>query len=109
MAGVAAELAGLIPAGANVVFAHSMAGGIPRARVFMPLLNRVFKGTGEKYLASADFWQSGLGRLCDASFNEVTADTFRYLIEETAQLRYKITAAGGRASYTAYEIGRAHV
>ena len=102
MAGVAAELDGLIPAGANVVFAHSMAGGIPRARVFMPLLNRVFKGTGEKYLASADFWQSGLGRLCDASFNEVTADTFRYLIEETAQLRDKITAAGGRASYTAY-------
>jgi hypothetical protein len=35
-----------------------MAGGIPRARVFMPLLNRVFKGTGDKYLASSDFWRS---------------------------------------------------
>ncbi len=91
-----------IPANANVLIAHTMAGGIPRARVFMPLLNRVFKGTGEKYLASADFWNSDLGRLCDASFNEVTADTFRYLIEETASLRERNAAAGGRVHYSAY-------
>lgn len=102
MAQVAAELTGLIPPGTNVVFAHAMAGGIPRARVFMPLLNRVFKGTGDKYLPSADFWQSDLGRLCDASFNEVTADTFRYLIEETASLRERVSTGGGRVSYTAY-------
>lgn len=102
MATVATELTSLVPAGADVIFAHAMAGGIPRARVFMPLLNRVFKGTGDKYLSSADFWQSGLGRLCDASFNEVTADTFRYLIEETGPLRGKIAAGGGRVSYTAY-------
>ncbi|BCS55142.1 hypothetical protein [Geobacter sp. SVR] len=99
---VAAELGRQIPEGASVVFAHAMAGGIPRARVFMPLLNRVFKGTGDKFLASADFWQSNLGRLCDASFNEVTADTFRYLLEETAAIRTRNTTAGGRVSYTAY-------
>ena len=99
---LAGELTALIPAGANVLFAHTMAGGIPRARVFMPLLNRVFKGTGDKYLASADFWGSDLGRLCDASFNEVTADTFRYLMEETASLRERLTAAGGAVRYTAY-------
>jgi hypothetical protein len=99
---VARELEGLIPAGANVLFAHTMAGGIPRVRVFMPLLNRVFKGTGEKYLSSGDFWNSQLGRLCDVSFNEVTADTLRYLIEETASLRERITAAGGRVRYSAY-------
>ena len=75
---VVKELEGLIPAGANVLFAHTMAGGIPRVRVFMPLLNRVFKGTGDKYLSSGDFWNSQLGHLCDVSFNEVTADTFRY-------------------------------
>lgn len=92
----------LIPAGANVLFAHTMAGGIPRARVFMPLLNRVFKGTGDKYLASSDFWNSDLGRLCDVSFNEVTADTFRYLLEETAAFREKCRAAGGRVCYSAY-------
>lgn len=96
------ELEGRIPAGANVIFAHSMAGGIPRARVFMPLLNRIFKGTGDKYLPSRAFWESDLGRLCDASFNEVTADTFRYLLEESTGLRERITSAGGRAAYTAY-------
>lgn len=102
LANVAAELEKLIPAGSNVHIAHAMAGGIPRARVFMPLLNRVFKGTGDKYLSSADFWDSALGRLCDISFNEVTADTFRYLLEETAGLRRQITMAGGKINYSAY-------
>jgi hypothetical protein len=99
---VSQELDAMLPAGANIMFAHSMAGGIPRARVFMPLLNRVFKGTGDKYLSSDDFWKSGLGRLCNVSFNEVTADTFRYLIEETANLRNRITSGGGQVRYTAY-------
>ncbi|MBC8017441.1 MAG: hypothetical protein H7X83_02830 [Verrucomicrobia bacterium] len=102
MARVAQELEGLIPVGANVLFAHTMAGGIPRVRVFMPLLNRVFKGTGDKYLSSGDFWKSELGQLCDVSFNEVTADTLRYLLEETANLRERVSAAGGRVRYTAY-------
>jgi hypothetical protein len=87
LAAVATELQSLIPAGARVLFVHSMAGGIPRARVFMPLLNRVFKGQGDKYLASADFWGSALGKLCQASFDEVTADTFNYLIDATAPIR----------------------
>ncbi len=99
---VAKELEGLLPAGANVLFAHTMAGGIPRVRVFMPLLNRVFKGTGDKYLSSGDFWNSQLGRLCDVSFNEVTADTLRYLLEETVALRERISANGGRVRYVAY-------
>ena len=99
---VCQELLSLIPENANVVVAHAMAGGIPRARVFMPLLNRVFKGTGEKYLPSADFWQSDLGKLCDASFNEVTADTFRYLLEETVPLRQRSASTGKKINYTAY-------
>lgn len=96
------QLESLIPDKANVLISHTMAGGIPRARVFMPLLNRVFKGTGDKYLASSDFWNSDLGKLCDASFNEVSADTFRYLIEETASLRERNSAAGARVNYSAY-------
>ncbi|HEY3307485.1 MAG TPA: hypothetical protein VGJ93_03430 [Desulfuromonadaceae bacterium] len=96
------ELEVRIPAGANLLFAHSMAGGIPRARVFMPLLNRVFKGTGDKYMSSEAFWKSGLGILCNTSFNEVSADTFGYLLEETADLRERISASGGRICYTAY-------
>jgi len=102
LAQVVQELEGLIPAGANVLFAHTMAGGIPRVRVFMPLLNRVFKGTGAKYLSSGAFWNSQLGQLCEVSFNEVTADTFRYLLEGTADLRGRISSAGGRACYSAY-------
>lgn len=96
------QLETMIPSDVNVLITHTMAGGIPRARVFMPLLNRVFKGVGDKYLSSADFWNSDLGHLCDVSFNEVTADTFRYLIEETADLRQRNIAAGGRVNYSAY-------
>ncbi|MDD2271320.1 MAG: hypothetical protein PHP95_05720 [Desulfuromonadaceae bacterium] len=96
------ELLKLIPAEANILLAHSMAGGIPRARVFMPLLNRIFKGTGDKYLASEVFWNSPLGQLCNTSFNEVTGDTFRYLIEGTAAIRKRSSAAGTRVNYSAY-------
>lgn len=102
IAQVETELLKRIPADANILLAHSMAGGIPRARVFMPLLNRIFKGTGDKYLSSEVFWNSPLGRLCDTSFNEVTADTFRYLIEGTAALRERNASSGSRVSYTAY-------
>lgn len=96
-----AELIKRIPADANILLAHAMAGGIPRARVFMPLLNRIFKGTGDKYLASDVFWDSPLGQLCDTSFNEVTADTFRYLIEGTSTLRERNSRAGS-VCYSAY-------
>jgi hypothetical protein len=97
LAQVVAALQPLIPAGANVLFSHAMAGGIPRARLFMPLLNRVFKGSGDKYLSSEQFWNSDLGKLCSASFNEVSADTFAHLIEATAPVR-----ATNPVRYTAY-------
>ena len=94
---VVAELKKDIPAGVNVLFAHAMAGGIPRVRLFMPLLNRVFKGSGDRYLASEAFWKSGLGELCSASFNEVSADTFAHLLEATAPIR-----GTNEVRYTAY-------
>jgi hypothetical protein len=99
---VVAELDGLIPAGANVLFAHTIAGGIPRARILMPILNRVFKGQGERYLPSEVFWNSQIGRLCSMSFDEVTADTFRYLIESTASIRKRVASSGGSVGYVAY-------
>lgn len=102
LARVQAELLTHVPAEANILFAHSMAGGIPRARVFMPLLNRIFKGTGDKYMESEVFWNSPLGQLCNTSFNEVTADTFRYLIEGTAAIRERHFTAGSRVCYSAY-------
>lgn len=96
------ELDALIPDGADVLFSHTMAGGIPRSRIFMPILNRVFKGIGDRYTPSASFWESELGRLCSVSFDEVTADTFRHLIDYSSALRDRITAQGGKVAYTAY-------
>jgi hypothetical protein len=102
LAAVAAELKKLIPAGANLLFVHCMAGGVPRARVFMPLFNRIFKGQGERFFSSERFWNSDLGRLCKISFDEVTADTFGYLIDATESARAGITARGGKVAYAAY-------
>lgn len=102
LAAFAAELETLIPAGANVLFVHTMAGGIPRARLFMPLLNRVFKGQGERFLSSEAFWKSDLGQLCRISFDEVTADTLTHLVDATGALRERIAAGGKRVSYAAY-------
>ena len=99
---VAAEINKMVPAGANVLFAHTIAGGIPRARILMPILNRVFKGQGERYLPSESFWNSQIGRLCGMSFDEVTADTFRYLIDATTETRGRVSSSGGSVGYVAY-------
>lgn len=82
----------------HIHFAHTMAGGIPRAKILMPLLNRVFKGSGKRFLSSKKFWNSEIGRLCSISFDEVTADTFRVLIEESELIRKKAKST----SYSAY-------
>jgi len=102
LATVVAELDKMIPDTANVLFSHTMAGGIPRARILMPVLNRVFKGQGERYTPSELFWNSQLGRLCSLCFDEVTADTFGHLIDATAPIRERISSRGGKVAYTAY-------
>jgi len=86
----------------QLLFAHLMAGGVPRAKIVMPLMNRVFKGTGERYIPSEDFWKTPIGELCALNFEEVTADTLDLLIEETTDLRQRIERAGGQVSYVAY-------
>ena len=97
------ELEKIIPAqGAHVLFAHLMAGGVPRAKIVMPLMNRVFKGVGERHMPSETFWNSSIGELCALSFTEVTSQTFDILIEETTALRQKIEKSGGHVSYVAY-------
>ncbi len=96
------ELEKHIPAGANVLFAHLMAGGVPRAKVIMPLLNRAFKGTGDRHISTQALLDSELGQLCLRNFNEVTAETFRHLIEASAPLRQKLESQGGHVAYTAY-------
>jgi hypothetical protein len=94
----AGELARLVPADANVLFVHTMAGGFPRARVCMPLMTRVFRGTGDRYLPSEELWASDLGKLWAMGFEEVTARTFERLVRATAPLR----AGPRRVRYAAY-------
>lgn len=96
------ELEKHIPANANVLFVHTMAGGVPRAKILMPVMNKVFKGREERFIASEDFWKSDLGKLCDINFKEVTAYTFKHLVEHTASLRTKIEKNGNTATYVAY-------
>lgn len=96
------ELEKVVPPGANVLFAHLMAGGVPRTKIVMPLMNRAFKGIGERYLASETFWNSEIGQLCAKSFMEVTAETLHHLIELSAPLRAKWKAQGAHSSFVAY-------
>lgn len=96
------ELEKMIPAGANVLFAHTMAGGVPRAKIIMPVMNRVFKGHGERYTSSREFWDGELGRFADQSFMDVTANSLADLIELTDHLRARIKKSGGETSYVAY-------
>jgi hypothetical protein len=96
------ELQQHIPAGKNVLFAHLMAGGVPRAKIIMPLMNRSLKGSGDRFLSSEKFWNTSLGQLCSLSFNEVSAETFVTLVNESSAIREQIQKNGGKVSYVAY-------
>ncbi len=96
------ELESHIPKGANVLFAHTMAGGVPRAKILMPTMNRVFKGVGDRHMPSEQFWKSDLGRLSEMNFEEVTANTFQHLLDLSAPIRESVEKAGGQVRYVAY-------
>jgi hypothetical protein len=104
LAAVIAELEAQLPVEGNLLVVHTMAGGIPRARVFMPILNKIFKGQGDRFLSSEAFWNSDMGRFCSDSFNEVTADTFSYLIEATASLRERLAVRYAAYGYHGCEV-----
>ncbi|WP_440026560.1 enoyl ACP reductase FabMG family protein [Chromobacterium amazonense] len=104
-AGVAqamAQLDGMIADGRNVFFAHTMAGGIPKAKVFLAIANRVYKGRGERFLSTEALLGSDLGKLILQNFDEVTANTFQHLIDGSAKLRQRLESSGGQVRYTAY-------
>jgi len=102
VAEVMAQLEGMIGAGRNVFFAHTMAGGIPKAKVFMVIANRIYKGRGDRFMSSQTLLDSDLGKLILQNFDEVSANTFGHLIEGSAALRARIEAGGGQVRYTAY-------
>ena len=96
------ELEKLLPPKGNVLIAHTMAGGVPRAKILLPILNRVLKGAGHRFSSSKVFWESDLGFLCRENFNEVTAHTYQYLLEQSQFLREKLQKQGRKVFYTAY-------
>ncbi|MCW8888334.1 MAG: hypothetical protein OQK25_04665 [Gammaproteobacteria bacterium] len=102
MAQVVAELEEIIPDGANAYFAHTMAGGIPKVKVFLAIANRIYKGRGARFMSSRALLDSDLGRFIMMNFDEVSANTFQYLIEGTAQIRQRLQKSGGEACYSAY-------
>jgi hypothetical protein len=97
-----AELDKLIPDGANVYFAHTMAGGIPKAKVFLAIANRIYKGRGARFMSSQALIDSDLGKLILANFDEVTANTFGHLIDGSAAIRARVEKTGGQVRYSAY-------
>jgi len=99
---VMSVLDGMIGNGRNVFFAHTMAGGIPKAKVFLVLANRIYKGRGNRHMSSQALLDSDMGKLILQNFDEVTAYTFKHLIDYSAAIRERITAAGGEVRYSAY-------
>jgi hypothetical protein len=99
---VMAEVDKLVPDGANVFFAHTMAGGIPKIKAFLAIANRIYKGRGERFMSSRALLDSDLGKLILMNFDEVSANTLKYLIDASATIRDRVTGAGGEVRYTAY-------
>ena len=96
------HLDALIPPGVNVFFAHTMAGGLVKAKVFLAIANHVYKGRGERFMSSRTLLDSDLGKLNLMNFEEVTANTFGHLLDGSAALRARIEREGGQVRYTAY-------
>lgn len=99
---VMAEIDKLVPEGANVFFAHTMAGGIPKIKAFLAIANRIYKGRGERFMSSRALLDSDLGKLILMNFDEVTANTLKHLIDASGAIRERVTKAGGEVRYTAY-------
>ncbi|HEY0665838.1 MAG TPA: hypothetical protein VGD24_07220 [Gallionella sp.] len=102
VAKVMTQIDGMIPDGSNAFFAHTMAGGIPKVKVFLAIANRIYKGHGERFMSSRALLDSDLGKLCLMNFDEVTANTFQYLIDGSAAIRARLEKTGGQVRYTAY-------
>jgi hypothetical protein len=99
---VMADIDKSIPDGANVFFAHTMAGGIPKIKAFLAIANRIYKGRGDRFMSSRALLESDLGKLILMNFDEVSANTLKYLIDASSSIRARIEASGGQVRYTAY-------
>jgi len=96
------QVTALLPDRGNVIIAHTMAGGVPRSRIMMPILNRVLKGVGARFFSSEIFWKSDLGQFCAKNFDEVTAQTYRHLMELSTPLVEQLKKQDRKVYYVAY-------
>jgi hypothetical protein len=72
-------------------------------KAFLAIANRIYKGRGERFMSSRALLDSDLGKLILMNFDEVTANTLKYLIDASAPIRERVEAkAGGEVRYTAY-------
>ncbi|WP_333723656.1 enoyl ACP reductase FabMG family protein [Agrobacterium tumefaciens] len=97
-----AVLNGMIPEDRNVFFAHTMAGGIPKAKAFLVVANRIYKGTGARHMSSQALLDSDMGKLILRNFDAVSANTFGHLINASAAIRENVEISGGQVRYVAY-------
>ncbi len=102
LADVMMQLNPLIADGRNVFFAHTMAGGIPKAKVFLAIANRIYKGRGDRFMSSQVLLDSDLGKLILKNFDEVSANTFEHLINASEAIRSRVEASGAQVRYSAY-------
>jgi len=102
VAAMAEQLKTKIPQGANLFLAHTMAGGIPKSKIFLVLLNRAVKAKGDRAIPSKELWESELGLLASKNYDAITADTFKELIDGTAEIREMVEGWGGVCTYSAY-------
>lgn len=86
----------------NIHFIHTMAGGIPRSKLLMAVLNKVLKGRDKRFYSSEKFCSTGLGQASLESFKSVTADSFEDLITETSALRSLWAQKNINTTYTAF-------
>ncbi len=96
------ELVDLLPSEGNVIFAHTMAGGIPKSKIVFSLMNKILKGFGDRYTSSKEFVNSNMGQMCEKNFKEVTGETLQTLLTLTSDLRESLASSGRKVSYVAY-------
>ena len=92
----------ILESSGDVLIAHTMAGGVPRAKNLLPVLNRVVKGREGRFLSSEAFCHSDLGWFCLKNFLEVTGNTFSHLLDLSTPLREKLKKQGRDIFYIAY-------
>jgi len=70
--------------------------------VFLVIANRIYKGRGARHMSSQTLLDSDMGKLILQNFDEVSANTFRHLIDLSAGIRARIEASGAQVRYSAY-------